>query len=33
VLVGDLYDGRRYDVSGILYQVMRFAMELDISLL
>jgi hypothetical protein len=32
-LVGVLYDGRRYGVSGILYRVVRFEMELDLSLL
>jgi len=32
-LVGALYDGRRYDGSGILYRVVRFEMELDLSLL
>jgi hypothetical protein len=32
-LVGALYDGRRYDGSGILYRVVRFEVELDKSLL
>jgi len=32
-LVGALYDGKRYDGSGILYRVVRFEMGLDESVL
>jgi hypothetical protein len=32
-LVGVLYDGSRCDGSGMLYRVVRFEMELDLSLL